>query len=399
MLMGDYTLIIEGFDWGPAVSRIVINLQSEHAGLDIADYTVFASRKSRDGSLVYSEGDRVITGAYLSDASGNKLPDGPCLTLTLQVGPDIALGSPFYYNQDNGLNEWVDCAYTITHMPTSFEWNRHTGQRLLIAEDFEKSSFMHQDITLTFASYTPLADKKPLIIWLHGAGEGGTDPDIVLLGNKVVNLAAPAIQSAFDGAYVLAPQCPTMWMDDGTGRYTADGSSCYTQALKALIDAYIAQNPTIDTSRIYIGGCSNGGFMTIKMLITYPRYFAAAFPVCEAYLDGWITDSEIESIKTTPIWFTHAANDNVVSPQLFSTATYKRLIDAGAENAHLTLWPSVADTSGLYLGKNGQPYAYDGHWSWLYTLNDECRIDYDGSFVMVNEQPVTIMQWLSCQSL
>ena len=93
----------------------------------------------------------------------------------------------------------------------------------------------------TWSSYTPEAakndgKKNALIIWLHGAGEGGTDPRVALLGNKVVNLATDTVQQYFDGgAYVLAAQCPTMWMDNGSGQYTSDGTPKYTAALLSLI--------------------------------------------------------------------------------------------------------------------------------------------------------------------
>ena len=58
-----------------------------------------------------------------------------------------------------------------------------------------------------------------------------------------------------------------MWMDDGTGEYTKDGSSKYTEVLDALIGAFVDAHPQIDRSRIYIGGGSNGGFMTMKQII------------------------------------------------------------------------------------------------------------------------------------
>ena len=60
------------------------------------------------------------------------------------------------------------------------------------------------DVTLTYASYEPWSlrgdgAKNPLIIWLHGGGEGGKDVSITLLGNEVVN---PALLSSRDG-YLL----------------------------------------------------------------------------------------------------------------------------------------------------------------------------------------------------
>ena len=49
-----------------------------------------------------------------------------------------------------------------------------------------------------------------------------------------------------------------------------------------MIDEFIDLHPDIDRDRVYIGGCSNGGFMTMRMLLSYPDFFAAAYPVCEA---------------------------------------------------------------------------------------------------------------------
>lgn len=99
---------------------------------------------------------------------------------------------------------------------------------------------------MTYASYVPEGAKEgetPLIIWLHGAGEGGTDPTIAIMGNKVVNLATEEIQQYFGetGAEILAPQTPTMWLDEGDGNYmdpedATAGKSYYTEALMGLIE-------------------------------------------------------------------------------------------------------------------------------------------------------------------
>ncbi|GEM_PF-2969074 len=48
------------------------------------------------------------------------------------------------------------------------------------------------------------------------------------------------------------------------------------------------------------------------MLIAYPEMFAAAYPICEALGDQYVTDEDIDRIKKIPIWFTHAANDSIV---------------------------------------------------------------------------------------
>lgn len=264
-----------------------------------------------------------------------------------------------------------------------------------------------------------------LIIWLHGAGEGGEDPTIVLLGNKVVNLSSQEIQQYFGatGAYVLVPQCKTMWMDyDGSARYNnevsdSNGKSYYTEALKGLIDEFVGKISSIDKKRIYIGGCSNGGYMTMNMITSYSDYFAAAFPVCEAYSDSWLSDQAVNRIKNIPIWFTHAKTDETVpifkgevdnttdrykltlnskgkaiAINDYSNAAYQRLIKAGAKNVHYSLFDNVIDRTGSYF-KAGtkEPYEYKGHWSWIYALNNQCTDIIDG-------KETSLFDWLGNQS-
>ena len=304
-----------------------------------------------------------------------------------------------------------------------------------VADDFTKDEFTwkaedaeedDEGITLTYASWMPQEEAEeastPLIIWLHGAGEGGTDPVVALVGNKVVNLASEDIQKHFGetGAAILVPQAPTFWMDNGEGEYlTAEdesGRSIYTDALMALIEKFVADHPEIDADRIYIGGCSNGGYMTVNMITEFPAYFAAAYPVCEAYDAAWMTDEMVEAIKDLPIWITAAKNDNIVkifegeadaeNPMAynlkldddgsaialdnFSNNLYNRLVDAGAEKVYYSLFDDVRDMTGLYNGADGEPYQYQGHWSWLYVLNNQC-------VETIEDEEVTIFQWLAGQ--
>lgn len=233
---------------------------------------------------------------------------------------------------------------------------------------------------------------------MHGGGEGGQDPAIAYTGNKVVNLASDEIQSKFGGAFVLVPQAPTFWLNDGSGQYGKTGRSKYVKALKALIDEFIAGNDAaIDTNRIYIGGCSNGGFMTMRMVLDYPDFFAAAYPVCEALYDEVISDAEIEKIKHVPIWFTHSKDDSIVKPEETVLPTYERLMKAGANNVHFSFFDKVVDLHGLFTDEQGEPFTYHGHFSWIYALNDDCRLDYDGKPVVVAGKEVSMMDWLALQ--
>ena len=237
-----------------------------------------------------------------------------------------------------------------------------------------------------------------MIIWLHGAGEGGQDPTVAYAGNKVTNLATEEIQKKFGGAYLLVPQTPTFWLNDGSGQYGRSGKSMYTEALKALIDEFIEKNDAaIDRDRIYIGGDSNGGFMTMRMTVNYPDFFAGVFPVCEALYDERISDEDIEHIKNVPIWFTHAKNDPVVKPEETVVPTYERLIKAGAKNVHFTFWDKITDLHGLFVDEKGEPFEYIGHFAWIPMLNDDCKLDYDEKPVVVDGKEVTLLDWLALQ--
>lgn len=232
------------------------------------------------------------------------------------------------------------------------------------------------DETLTYGAYEPDAlrfdgKKNPLIIWLHGMGEGGTDVSIELMGNEVVSLIRSDIQSHFtteggeSGAYVLAVQCPTMWMGTAKGGMTTgDYPSLYSDVLKSCIDNYVENvNPDVDRNRIYIGGCSNGGYMTMNMLIRNPNFFAAAYPTCEAYADANISDLQIKQLASENIWIVQSADDTTVNPKDYAIPTYQRLIAAGAKNVWFALFETV---QGSDMGQRLM-----GHFSWAYVFNDE----------------------------
>lgn len=402
---GTQSIVVEGFDWGPAVTKTIVSLDTPINSISASQLKVIESKHAMDWSTmkdgVYSF-DRTVTNAYLSDINGNPVNTASAyITIEMAVGPND--GSPFYYDLASGLNSWTqpyDLNITLKDNVRLVSGDKiinelkitptPASKNLTDAELFTENTFTSGDQTLKYASFAPNADdgQNPLIIWLHGAGEGGMDTTIDTLGNKVTTLVGNEIQGIMNGAYVLAPQSPTFWMDDGSGQYTKDGTSKYTEVLMALIENFVDSHPDIDPNRVYIGGCSNGGFMTMNMIMKYPTYFAAAFPICEAYDDSWITDEMLEGIKDLPIWFTQAANDPVVDPQKTMLPTYDRLVAMNASNLHRSYFDDVHDTSGLYFMPDGTtPYQYNGHWSWIYTLNNECV-----------ENGVTIFEWLASQS-
>lgn len=418
-----YETITEVFDFGPHISKVILHVGKTLKGAKLCagQFQVSVKRTAVSGEdFVWPtfmgakpddsmKGIRKVTDLYVSDEQGEPDEDGQCITLCMYCDPREGIGSVIRF--DGNFNVTVNVAYRIEQtapiktqagMVEGLIFDEDGGNRTVYGDLLQVARHEDPEASLSYCFFRPKeADehKVPLLIWLHGAGEGGKEPLIAATGNKVVNLISPKIQKLFGGAYLLAPQTPTMWMDDGTGEYTKDGSSMYVNPLERLIGDFIDGHKDIDRNRIYLGGDSNGGFMTMKMLLHNPGRYAAAFPVCEALADDVITDEDIVSIAGKPIWFTHAKDDQVVVPGRYVVPTYKRLVAAGGRNIHFTFWDHITDMTGNYCNEDGTPYTYIGHWAWIPMLNNQCTLDFDGSPVMWEGKPVSIIEWIAAQRL
>lgn len=417
----NYYTITEVFDFGPHITKVILDIghSLKNVSLEKDLFKVFVKRVSVQGEEfvwplfmgkkldIPMEGFREITKIYVSGKDGIADEEGEFITLEMKCDPRDNLGSIIRFDGEH--NVFVNCYYTITQekpleladeILENMIFDKDGGNRIIYGEKLVEKNFAHPETPLSYVCFEPEKEEQekiPLIIWLHGAGEGGTDTPVAAIGNKVVSMISPEIQKYFGKAYLLAPQCPTMWMDNGSGEYTTTGISMYTEALEGLMETFIKENTGIDTSRIYIGGCSNGGFMTMRMLLRNPARYAAAFPVCEAMYDKAMSDADITSITDIPIWFVHAKNDPVVLPDDYVVPTYKRLLASGNKNVHFTYYDKIIDMTGQYMDKEGKPYEYIGHWAWIPVFNNECTTDFDGSAVKVDGKCVTIFEWLALQ--
>ena len=377
-----YTLVIQGCDWGPAINKIIINTDS------IADFNEEDMKPSL--FTVTADGkNRTVTECYFCDLNGNhldKAEENDHIALELEVHPLQIHESPFVWNEEHQLNEWkTEYPHSITHPKLANPITVCNDMFCPQTTAFEDIKTFNRLSACYYAPHTYDDGKKhPLIIWLHGAGEGGHDTELVLLGNKVTALAEEKIQSYFpEGAYVLCVQTPTVWMNhaepyDIEKDETTDKSSQYTEECMHVIKEFVKKHKAVDPSRIYLGGCSNGGYMTINLLLHYPDYFAAAYPVCEAYNDKWISDTDLEVLKKTPIWFVAAENDTTVNPLEHIVPTTRRL-----PNAKVSLFKDVRGDDGT---------EYNGHWSWIYLFNDKCSLTED-------KKEQSLWSWLASQTL
>ncbi|MEL6925459.1 MAG: prolyl oligopeptidase family serine peptidase [Bacteroidota bacterium] len=400
---GQYTLVVEGFDWGPAASKVILSMPDSVSEVNGDVFEVYVKKATACADLSPEEanGELRVLYAYVSDGNANRLPKGKHVTLALYVAPFESVNSPikyFFNNQNCSGNQWIDFNLTILNKSTMQIWNKEERRILPLVDDFDLSgSFKHKAVTLTYASFTPTeaSGQRPLLIWLHGGGEGGTDTTIPLIANRAAHYASPEIQAFFGGAYVLVPQSPSFWMDNGQGQYTrGEVDDMYNESLMALIKDYVDRHPEIDRSRIYLGGCSNGGYMTLKLLLREPDYFAAAFPSALALYAKNLSPADIQRIKDIPMWFIHSKDDNVTPPNETVVPAYHKLMQAGAKQVHFSYFDHVVDITNQF---GGEGFHYPGHWSWIYSHANKCQLDFDGQPVRIDGQSVSLMGWLARQ--
>ena len=372
--------------------------------------------------------ERDVVSVYPCDARGAFNPEGDCLALGLAKAKGRGIGLSkagnvwkTEYSVKVGLKKGKAIKVGKQKF-TAIECETAEALKDFVSEAdyFNKGTFTGKltgkpgEVTLTYASYEPWSLKgdgkaNPLVIWLHGGGEGGTDVSITLLGNEVVALIRPQIQSHFtteggaNGAYVLSVQCPTMWMGTSKGFGHGDYPSLYADVLKSCIDSFVDSHPDVDPNRIYLGGCSNGGYMTMHMLIRHPKYFAAAYPTCEAYMDQYISDDEINALAEENIWIVQSYDDTTVDPKVHCIPTFQRIVKAGGKNVWMSMFENV-------VGIDNPGQKLFGHFSWCYLFNDavthsqeqsqyEVKPSNDGGGTVAPQGHANIFEWMNAQVL
>ena len=175
---------------------------------------------------------------------------------------------------------------------------------------------------IDYVYYSPVEEndstKYPIVIWLHGMGNG-KKPGEQIVPSDIALWATDEYQSRFkgsEGAYILAARSleeKNLFWDD-----------CLIHPLRAAIDDFIVKNrDNVDVSRIYIGGYSMGGKMTLKMAVAYPEMFAAIFPICPAWLPGTSATARLADI---PVWLTSGVTDPLVNYFSMVMTTWNNII-------------------------------------------------------------------------
>lgn len=192
------------------------------------------------------------------------------------------------------------------------------------AENYKGYIFKDGDSVMTFRLKKPSVIKDdmkyPVIVFLHGRDDGGTDNSRHMY-KSLINSVGKYVG---DDCYVLMPQADKKldWTQIG-GKSGDKGSS---DLYNKMLDAVIAENSAIDTNRVYLTGMSMGGNGTIYQAYNYPEKYAAVVALCGYYNENIISD--LSRFDGMGIWLEHSKTDDVVNYKE-SEGLYNRLISYG----------------------------------------------------------------------
>jgi len=176
----------------------------------------------------------------------------------------------------------------------------------------------------------------PLVFYLHGIGEWGTNHE------KLLRFGPPHLMAEGRDlpCIVVSPQMPENY-------FTFRESNAMIQILDEVMVAY-----RIDKHRVHVTGNSMGGYGAVVMAAREPERFASLVPVCGGvdYLDSM-------RLRDVPMWAFHGAKDPIIPVE--ESRRMVDLVNKIGGHARLTVYPD--------LGHDCWERAYDDPelWKWM----------------------------------
>ena len=198
-------------------------------------------------------------------------------------------------------------------------------------------------------------ESYPLVLYLHGSGDRGTDNHEQLL-HAAAELAKPENRRQYP-CFVVAPQCPPdcRWVEvdwSSLSHTMPENPSAPLKLTLELLDKLAVELP-VDRARIYITGLSMGGFGAWDAMQRRPECFAAAIACC-----GGGDSAEATKLKSIPIWAFHGDQDPEV-PVCRTTDMIDAIRKAGG-TPRMTIYRGVDHNCW------SRAYADPEVWSWLF---------------------------------
>jgi predicted peptidase len=180
----------------------------------------------------------------------------------------------------------------------------------------------------------------PLILFLHGAGERGTNVwKVAIHGPPKIAPTRPDFPFI-----VVSPQCP-------------EGETWSKELLLGLLDDIIATH-AVDKGRVYLTGLSMGGYGTWDLGLSYPERFAAIVPICgggQPIMVMLSSGRKAAALKSLGVWAFHGGKDPVV-PLEESQRMVDALKRAGVPDVKLTVYPEAQHDSWTETYNNPELY-------------------------------------------
>lgn len=190
--------------------------------------------------------------------------------------------------------------------------------------------------------------KIPLVIFLHGAGERGTNNQAQLV-HGVGDLVRWMDQHE-KGYRLIAGQVPfgKRWVEVNWGAKSHTMPENPSEMMALLLEMLDAQlsDPAVDLKRIYVTGISMGGYGTWDLISRRPDVFAAALPIC-----GGGDVAQAAKIAKIPLWTFHGSADGAVP--VCRSRNMVSALWANGSNAHYREYPDA------------------GHAVWIETYKDK----------------------------
>ncbi len=259
-----------------------------------------------------------------------------------------------------------------TYPELSFTKDNVTKVNTRTVDDFKSSSFTASDgATLPYRfKETSSTEPQPLVVWLHGGGEFGTDNTKQLTENRGATVWTESGQDTS----VLAVQYPQNY---GWAIYNNPVELSQMQAYFTLQYELIQQlvdEGKVDPQRIYLVGVSSGGGGALRFMMQYPDLFAGSIVIAakDAVADykGSVEPFKqaLQSLTNVPIWLIHAENDPTTDSRT-TKLSYQALTELGSTQVKETLY------SDEWMKEQ---HLYDKmlHWSWVPALNNDEVIDW-----------------------